>query len=82
MAKADEEKKELWIDWTGVALAAFEVPDLPDDADDAADVMVEVATKFADSMLDEYEARFETGGARRRKRGKTRRDEQDEEEDE
>lgn len=70
----DLDKKELWVDWTNVAMAAFEMSELPDtedDADEVADSLVEVATKFADSMLDEYEARFSKGGeSRRRKRGK------------
>lgn len=68
------DKKELWVDWTRDALGQYEVPDQIDNADDLADDMADLATKYADSMLDEYEARFESrGGAdRRRKRGKGR----------
>jgi len=75
------DKKELWIDWTHDALGAYS-PDEEADMEDSVDDAVEFATKFADSMLDEYEKRFESGGASRRKRGKTRRDEVEDEEDE
>lgn len=69
------DKRELWVDWTQEALAKYEAPDQIEDADELVDDMVATATKYADSMLDEYEERFESrGGAGRRRKRKDRDD--------
>jgi hypothetical protein len=66
VAKAtSQEKKEMWVEFALSAMANYNV---------------EVSTKYADSMLDEYEARFESGGGSGRR--KRKRDEDDDEDDE
>ncbi len=82
MASTNPDKlKEMWVEWTHDAMNGYERPeDGIEHTDDAADDMVEVTTKYADSMLDEYEKRFATRatrGGKRRKRG----EDEDEEED-
>ena len=85
----DQATKELWVGWTHDALSGYE-PEEGVELDDLADEMVEVATKYADSMLDEYEDRFgaeERGTASRRRkktgagRRKTKPDDKDEDDD-
>lgn len=71
MAAKDEEKRELWVAWTHDAISVYEEPDdLGDDEDELLNDMVDAATSYADAMLDEYEARFNDGPARKRRRRK------------
>lgn len=70
MAAKDEEKKELWVDWTHDALGTYTAPDNIDDTDELVDDMVDTAASYADAMLEEYEERFSGGTARRRKSSK------------
>jgi len=63
MPKQDE--KELWVAWTHDAMGRYQMPDDIKDADELADDMADIATKYADSMLDEYNERFGSGGGRR-----------------
>jgi len=65
---AKDDKKELWIDWTHDAMLRYTVPDDVKDDDDLIDSMTDVATAYADAMLEEYENRFEGGAKRRRKK--------------
>lgn len=67
---AKDDKKELWVGWTHDALGNYVMPDDIDDVDELVDDMVEASTKYADSMLDEYENRFGDGGVGRRGRKK------------
>jgi hypothetical protein len=76
---ANPDKKELWIDWTHDAIGAYTRPDDIEAIDDVVDDMVEFSTKFADSMLDEYEALFEKSTSKRRKRKVRDEDEGDDE---
>jgi len=67
-----KELKDLWVGFAKAALQNYTPPEDVEDSDEQADDMVEVSTKYADSMLDEYEERFETsgrsGGRRRKKK--------------
>jgi hypothetical protein len=79
------DKKELWVGWTHDAIANYMMPEDVEDADELVDDMADVATKYADAMLAEYEARFEGASARKRKSSKKKRDEDlddDDDEDE
>lgn len=80
MAKTDsKELKDLWVTWTREAISKYSL-EIDEDAEDeeiedAIDDMVDISTKYADSMLDEYEARFgSSSGARRRRRKKDEED--------
>ena len=75
------DKQALWVEWTRDAIGRYEAPEDIDDNDDLADDMVEVATKYADSMLDALEKRFEPGSARTVRGGAKRRKPKDEDED-
>lgn len=75
MAAAD--KKEMWVQWTHDAMSRYVLPDDIEDADEQVDDMTEIATKYADSMLDEYEERF--GGGTARTSSKRRKKDEDEE---
>jgi hypothetical protein len=74
MATKDE-KKTLWVGWTHDAMARYEMPVEIDDEEgaleDLVDEMADVATDYADAMLEEYEYRFE-GGTRRKRRKKSK----------
>jgi len=64
---AATDKKELWVQWTRDAAKRYVMPDEIESADDLVDDMVEITTKYADTMLDEFEAREEDrafGGSR------------------
>jgi hypothetical protein len=61
------DKKELWVNWTRDAQSRYQIPEDIEDQDALVDDMVDVATKYADSMLDEYEKRFDGSGERPRK---------------
>lgn len=65
MAK-DDKKKDLWAGWTHDAMLRYTVPDDVKDDGDLTDSMADVATGYADAMLEEYENRFEGGAKRRR----------------
>jgi len=71
------DKKELWVEWTKSAMSRYVIPESIDDAKELVDDMIEVATDFADGMLDEYDERFGGGGGRRG--GRTRKPEEAEE---
>jgi hypothetical protein len=60
------DRQELWVQWTRDATSRYVIPDEIESADDLVDDMIEVATKYADTMLEEFEERF--GGGRRRRR--------------
>lgn len=74
MATAKDETKELWVDWTHDAMTAYERPEEIEEAD-VTDDMVDIATEYADKMLEEYEQRFSGGKPRRRGRKKDEDDE-------
>ena len=64
-------KAEMWVQWSRDAVARYVVPEEVEDADELVDDMSDVATKFADQMLDEFEERF-SGGTSEPRRPKTR----------
>lgn len=64
-------KAEMWVQWTRDAVARYVVPEEVEDADELVDDMAEVTTKYADTMLDEFEERF-AGGTSEPRRPKTR----------
>jgi len=67
---ATTDRKELWVGWTRDATSRYVIPDEIDDTDELIDDMAEVASGYADQMLEEYEERFSAGrrgGGRRRK---------------
>lgn len=66
-----ETKQELWVGWTRDAMARYEMPVEIEDEEDLVDQMIDVATDYADGMLEEYENRFE-GGARRKRKKKSK----------
>lgn len=71
-----ETKQELWVGWTRDAMARYEMPVEIDDEEEGAiedlvDQMIDIATDYADGMLEEYENRFE-GGARRKRKKKNK----------
>ena len=81
---ATVDKKELWVGWTHDAMSRYVMPEEVDDSDDLVDDMAEVATTYADQMLDEYESRFGgAGGGRQRKRkpAKNKNDDDDDDDD-
>jgi hypothetical protein len=66
------DKKELWVGWTRDAISQYAIPEEVENTDELVDDMRDVATKYADSMLDEFEERFggggrSAGGGRRRR---------------
>jgi hypothetical protein len=67
------DNKELWIDWTHDAAAAYAKPEDLDDAD-AVDDMVEFTTEYADAMLDELDERFGGSTTSKRRRSKRKKD--------
>ena len=64
------DKKELWVGWTRDAAARYVMPEDIEDTDELVDDMVDVTTKYADSMLDELEERFGGGRSSNRRRGR------------
>ena len=54
------DKKDLWVQWTHQAMTKYIPPDKVDE-EELVDDMVEVTTRYADSMLDEFEERFGDG---------------------
>jgi hypothetical protein len=67
-------KAEMWVQWTRDATARYQVPEEVEDADDLVDDMSDVATKFADTMLDEFEERFAGGTSTKTRKRKTERE--------
>ena len=72
------DKKELWVGWTRDAMSRYVIPDEIDDIDEQIDDMAEVASGYADQMLEEFEDRF---GGRSASRGAGRRRKTDEPEE-
>jgi len=68
---------ELWVGWTHDALGVYEKPDSVEDAEELIDDMVDVATEYADAMMDEYTDRFDASPGRKKKRRKKRRSEEE-----
>jgi hypothetical protein len=64
------DKKELWVNWTRDAMSRYVMPDEIEDADDLVDDMANVATQFANQMLDNYEDAFGSRGEGRHRRRK------------
>jgi hypothetical protein len=65
------DKKEMWVKFAQAAQSRYMIPEDIDNADELVDDMVEVSVKYADSMLDEFDERFESSGrGRSRRRGK------------
>lgn len=67
-------KAEMWVQWTRDAVSRYVVPEEVEDADELVDDMSEVATKFADTMLDEFEERFAGGTSTKTRKRKTERE--------
>jgi len=61
MATDKKEQKELWVGFAHDAISRYVIPDDIGDSDELVDDMAEVATKYADEMLDQLDERF--GGA-------------------
>ncbi len=78
MAIPEKEAKELWVQFALGAVANYTVPESIDDADEQVDDMAEIASKFADAMMDEYEERFAGGPRRGRKIKRPKREEPEE----
>lgn len=49
-------------------MANFRVSDEVEDTEECVDTMIEVATDYADGMLDEFEKRYGGGIGRRRRK--------------
>ena len=67
-------KAEMWVQWARDAVSRYVVPEEVEDADELVDDMSEVATKFADTMLDEFEERFAGGTSTKTRKRKTERE--------
>lgn len=67
------DKKELWAGWTRDAMSRYQPPENVDSTDELVDDMSEVATTYADEMLDQFEERFEGNRGGGRKRGRRQR---------
>jgi predicted site-specific integrase-resolvase len=80
MLMAAVDKKELWVGWTHDAMSRYVMPEEVEDSDELVDDMAEVATTYADQMLDEYENRFGGSAGRQRKR-KPAKDDDDDDDD-
>jgi hypothetical protein len=72
------EKKDLWVQWACDAVSQFSMPEVDNDSNDIVNDMVDIATSYADLMLEEFENRF-GGGTAKSKRSKRRQTEEDEE---
>ena len=78
---ATVDKKELWVGWTHDAMSRYVMPEEVEDSDELVDDMAEVATTYADQMLDEYENRFGGSAGRQRKRKPAKDDDDDDDDD-
>jgi len=63
-------KAEMWVQFALGAVSRYVVPDEVEDADELVDDMSDVAIKFADEMLDEFEERFDKPNEARRPRAR------------
>jgi hypothetical protein len=75
------DNKELWAGFARDAMSAYVIPDEVDDVKELINDMADVATGYADAMLEEFENRFEDGPKRRRSRRKSDDDEDDDPDD-
>jgi hypothetical protein len=64
---ASKEEKELWLDFAHDAASMYSRPEDLDD-EDTVDDMAEVASEYADAMLDAYNERWETTTKKRRRK--------------
>ena len=75
----EKEAKDLWVKFACAAIAGYEVPDdfAPDDDEELANDITDVAEAVADVMLETVQAKFpEEGGrgGRRSRKTKTKRE--------
>ena len=70
MATPSEKEKELWVGWTRDAMSRYQLPEDIEDVEEQVDDMVQVATKYADGMLDEFEERFSKTSSKASRRRK------------
>lgn len=68
MAAKDDKNKELWVGWTRDAISRYAIPDDVDSDEELINDMIDIATGYADAMLEECESRFDGGARRSRKR--------------
>jgi len=68
MPSMTDRKAELWIGWTRDAARNYAIPEEFENLDDLVDDMADVATAYADEMLDQFEERFDTSSSSGRKR--------------
>jgi hypothetical protein len=78
-----KEAKALWAGFTRDALQSYTIPEEVEDDEDLINDMVDLASSYADAMLEEFESRFE-GGKKRTKRKKKKKvvEEEDPDDDE
>jgi hypothetical protein len=73
----DDKDKELWVRFALAAQSRYVPPDEFDSADELVDDMIEVATQYADGMMDALAERYD-GSVKHRRRSarppKARRD--------
>ena len=73
MADNKQPAAEMWAAWTRDAMRSYDAPDDISD-DEIVDDMADVATQYADVMMDEFAERFgpdsEVQGGRTRRRKK------------
>jgi hypothetical protein len=83
MATRDAKEKELWAAFAVAAMQSYS-PDVADadDMDEVVDGMVEVASTFADAMLDAMDARYTEKARRGSKRRRASDADDDDEDDE
>ena len=74
MATDKKEEKELWIGFARDAAARYQMLEDADSNDELVDDMVEVMTKYADSMLDELDKRYGGSDRSSRRRPSARRE--------
>jgi hypothetical protein len=78
-------ERELWAGFARDAMSSYVRPDDIEDNEELVDDMAEVASEYADAMLDEYEERFGSAGgaqgrqARRKGKKRSKRVEEEEE---
>jgi hypothetical protein len=86
MADTKIDKKRIWLDFAKDATSRYIVPDEIEDTDELANDMADVATAYADLMLEEFEDReedgtFKGGGEQRTSRRRRREEPEGERED-
>ena len=70
-------KAEMWVAWTRDAVGRYVVPDEVEDADELVDDMTDIAIKYADTMLDEFDERFSGGTSEPRTKTRKRKTERE-----